>query len=169
MKKTLKLTLIVFSFLGFVGVHQAVAQTDTFMLVPGIKGSSVDSRHRDWIDVLSLTQSLDRNLERGRGRPPQCTLEVIKSLDISGPLLWGAAVTGQVFGEIQIDVRGSGEKAQVFYQIMLRNAHVTSISTIGNGGYIERVILDAGSVQLKFFPQKPDGSTGDPVISSFSC
>jgi len=167
--KILKLTLIVFSFLGFDGVHQAMAQTDTFMLVPGVKGSSIEARHKDWIEVVSLTQTLERGLERGRGTPPQCTLEVIKNLDISGPLLWGAATTGQVFGEIQIDVQKPGEKGQIFYQIMLRNAHVTSISTIGNGGYIERITLDAGSVQLKFFPQKPDGSLGAPVISSFSC
>jgi len=167
--KILKLALLALGFLGFVGVHQALAQSDTFMLVPGIKGSSVEARHRDWIEVVSLTQTLERGQERGRGTPPQCTLEVIKNLDISGPLLWGAAVTGQVFGEIQIDVQKPGDKGQIFYQIMLRNAHVTSISTIGNGGYIERVTLDAGSVQLKFFPQKPDGSLGTPVMSSFSC
>jgi hypothetical protein len=98
-------------------------------------------------------------------------------------LLWGAAVTAQSFDEIQIDVQQAGGDHEVFYQIKLQNAHVTascrhrytnppllySISTIGSGGYVERVTLDAGSVTLLFRPQKPDGSFGANVVSTFSC
>ena len=156
--------LLVLCFVGFAGVGQAIAQ-DTFMLVPGIKGSSTDARHRDWIEVLSLSHSLDEGATR-----PQCTLHVTKFLDISGPLLWGAAVTGRSFRDIRIDVVRQGDDRQIFYQITLNNAVVTRITTSGgSGGFLETVSLSATSVQLRFFPQRADGSLGPPVTSTFTC
>jgi hypothetical protein len=90
--------LLALGFVACVGVPPTFAQTtQTFLLVPGIQGSSVDEHHKNWIDVLSLTQTLD-----GGGKRPQCSLEVVKALDVAGPLLWGAAVTAQSFDEIQI-------------------------------------------------------------------
>jgi type VI secretion system secreted protein Hcp len=164
MKTMLRTVLLVFCFVGFAGVGQAMAQ-DTYMLVPGIKGSSTDARHRDWIEVLSLSQTLDQGAAR-----PQCTLNVTKLLDISGPLLWGAAITGRSFRDIRIDVVRQGEDRQVFYQITLTNAVVTGIATSGSsGGFIETVSLSATSVQLRFFPQRADGSLGTPVTSTFTC
>jgi type VI secretion system secreted protein Hcp len=163
-KKILRAVLLVLCFVAFAGVGQAMAQ-DTFMLVPGIKGSATDARHRDWIDVLSLSQTLDQVAGR-----PQCTLNATKLLDISGPLLWGAAVTGKVFPQIRIEVVSAGERPQIFYQITLTNAVVTGISTSGSsGGFVELVTLSATSVQLKFFPQRADGSLGSPVTSTFTC
>ena len=156
--------LLVLCFVGFAGVGQAIAQ-DTFMLVPGIKGSATDARHRDWIEVLSLSQTLDQGAVR-----PQCTLNVTKLLDISGPLLWGAAITGRVFRDIRIDVVRQGDERQIFYQITLMNAAVTHIATSGgSGGFIETISLSATSVQLRFFPQRADGSLGTPVTSTFTC
>jgi type VI secretion system Hcp family effector len=160
-----KKVLLALGFMACIGVPRAFAQTtQTFMLIPGIQGSSTDDGHANWVDVVSLTQTLDNGQKK-----PQCSLEVMKTLDVAGPLLWGAAVTGQVFGEIRIEVQRAGGDRVVFYQIKLQNAHVTSISTIGNGGYVERVTLDAGTVALIFRAQKPDGSFGGNVVSTFSC
>lgn len=167
MKKILKAFLLALFVVGAAGASQAMAQavTSTYMYVPGINGSSSDLRHRDWIDVVSLTQTLDQSKKQ-----PECTMEVVKSLDISGPALWGAAVTGRVFGEILIDVTINEIRSgapKLFYQIKLQSARVRGISTIGNGVYVERVTLDAGSVQLLFYPQGANGSLGAPV--TFVC
>ena len=164
MKNLVRTVLLVLCFVGFAGVGQAIAQ-DTFMLVPGISGSSTDARHSGWIELLSLSQTLDQVAGR-----PQCTLNATKLLDISGPLLWGAAITGRVFRDIRIDVVRPGDDPQVFYQILLTNAVVTSISTNGSsGGYLELVTLSATSVRLNFFPQRRDGSLGTAVTSTFTC
>jgi type VI secretion system secreted protein Hcp len=165
--------LLVFGFLASAGADQALAQTDTFLNMGTIKGSSTDVRHRDWIDVISLTQTLEISQSSARGgqagRHAACSLEVIKHLDIAGPLLWSAAVTGQVFREVQIDVSSQGGNPRVFYQIKLRNAMITGISTVGNGGYGERLSMAAESVELGFRAQKPDGSFDAPVVSTFAC
>ena len=163
-KKILMIVLLAFCLVGPAGVGQAMAEVSTFMFVPGIKGSSTDARHKDWIDVGSLTQTL----EHAR-RNPQCSLKVVKGLDISGPLLWAAAVNGQLFGEIQIDVtKNGGDGNGLVYQIKLHNAHVTNISTMGSLEYVEQVTLDAGSVQLIFFNQGIDGRITQ-ITSSFAC
>jgi type VI protein secretion system component Hcp len=111
---------------------------------------------------VSLAQTFNENR--------QCSLEVMKALDVAGPFLWGAAATGQTFAEIRIDVTTSNQGRQVvFYQIILQNAHITGISTIGNGGYVERVTMDANTVRLRFRPQNPDGTLGGFLTSTFSC
>jgi type VI secretion system Hcp family effector len=169
-KKILKTVLLVFCFVGSVGVSDTMAQSiSVFMHVPGINGSSVDSQFPGWIELLSLTQTLQPPQQ---GKPnPQCFLEVTKGLDASGPLLWAAAVVGQVFGEVEIDLRKTSGAQQVVYKIKLRNAIVTTISTAENGGtvLVERVTWSAASVQLLFYPQKPDGSLDNPIVTSFAC
>lgn len=173
MNRRLATFLLVFGFLASAGVDQASAQTNTFLNMGTIKGSSTDAFHKDWIDVISLTHTLQvSQTSAGAARVARqaaCSLEVIKPLDIAGPRLWGAAVTGQVFTEVQIDVSSQGESPRVFYQIKLRNAIITGISTVGNGGYAERLSLSAQSVELTFRPQKPDGSLDAPVVSMFEC
>ena len=57
----------------------------------------------------------------------------------------------------------------MFYQIKLRNAIITGISTVGNGGYAKRLSMAAESVELTFRGQKPDGSIDAPVVSTFAC
>ena len=50
-------------FLGMAAVGMlptaASAQDQTFMLVPGIPGSSSDAQHAGWIDVTSLRETWD--------------------------------------------------------------------------------------------------------------
>src|SRR5688572_1386653 len=99
MKKSVITVLLVFGFMLSGGVLQALAQTSVFMFIPGIPGNSVDARHADWIDVLSLSQTLE---EVAKGRP-QCSVKAIKNLDNAGPLLWAAAVNGQIFPEVKIE------------------------------------------------------------------
>ena len=140
----------------------SAAQTNTFMRVPGINVSSTAERYKDAIDVVSLRQSWTA------GKTTACQIEVVKGLDIAGPLLWAAAVTGQVFGEIVVDVTKTvGDQAR-FFQLKLNNAQiagiVTSPSTLG-----ETVALSAQTATLTFWPQRIDGELGPPVTSTVAC
>ena len=83
----------------------------------------------------------------------------------------GSSGRGQTFAEVRIEVTAMTiqDRPVTIYQIVLQNAHITGISTIGNGGYVERVTLDAGVVTLRFRRQNPDGSLGGFETSTFSC
>jgi len=152
--------------LGFAVVtNAAAAVSDTFMLVPGIPGESIDARHADWIDVLSLSQSWAP--EGKKGNP--CLVQVIKPLDIAGPKLWAAAVTGQIFPQIQIDIVRAGAQRQRYYEIKLTGAFIASISTSGDDMFAETLTLSAPTVTLSYYPQRADGSLGPPVVSTLQC
>jgi type VI secretion system Hcp family effector len=165
MQKTFTTCVLAVAF-SVIVVGAASAQVQTFMLVPGIPGGSVDDQHKNWIDVIAVTQTLDSN---GRRRS-SCEIQVVKGLDIAGPPLWAAAVTGQAFPEIRVDVfRPGGDSPSRLYEIKLGNAHVSTIAT--NVGYniAETLTLVAETATLTVFPQKPDGTVGTPVTATVSC
>jgi type VI protein secretion system component Hcp len=138
----------------------------TFMLIPGIPGSSVDDRHKDWIDVFSLTQTFAAAGKKGNS----CDVIVTKLLDVAGPRLWLAAVTHQVFNEIRIEAVKAGGDRLRFYEVRLTNARVNAITTSAFGsGSFEDVTLTADGATLSFFPQDPDGSLGPPVTATIPC
>jgi len=144
----------------------ASAATDTFMFVPGIPGGSVDDKHKDWIDVVSLQQSWPGTVRKHTS----CDVTVVKALDIAGPKLWLAAVTGQLFAEIKIEVVKEGGDPFKFYELKLINAQISSITTNGTGpSFVEDVVLSPQSATLSFFQQNRDGSTGSPVTVTVPC
>lgn len=142
------------------------AQTNTFMLVPGIPGGSFDKAHAGWIDVVSLRQAFPA--AQGNAQSA-CEIEIVKGLDIAGPPLWAAAVTGQSFAEVRIEVTQSGEINRKIYEIRLNNVRITRIVTAGDTTTAENVGLAPASMILLFFPQNPDGSPGAPVTTEIPC
>lgn len=143
----------------------ASAATGTFMFVPGIPGGSADDKHKDWIDVLSLQQGWP-----GTAKRTSCDVTVVKALDVAGPKLWLAAVTGQVFAEIKIEAVKAGADPVKFYELKLLNAQISSITTNGAGSsFVEDVVLSPQSATLSFFPQNPDGSPGPTVTVTVPC
>ena len=164
MQKPLVTCLLV-AALSAATAQVAVAQNaDTFMLVPGIPGGSQDARHADWIDVISLSQSFDAT---AKGRTP-CTVVVIKNFDKSGPLLWAAAVAGQVFPDIKVEIFKASDRPIKFYELTLFNARIATISSTP-AEFTESLTITGTSATLTFFQQKPDGTAGDAVSSTVSC
>jgi len=159
-------TLFAFVAVMSLAAPRVFAANNTFMLVPGIPGESVDEHHANWIDVVGVTQTLIQGERPSVG--PQCSIGVRKHLDIAGPRLWFAAVTGQTFDQIQIELVGS--TGQRFYQILLNKAVVASISTTDdNTTPAERITFSMASVTLTYWRQKSDGSLDAPVTQTFGC
>jgi len=145
----------------------ASAATDTYMLVPGIAGGSLDVRHANWIDVLSLSQGWS-----GVKKTNSCDVSIVKDLDIAGPKLWGAAVTGQALGEVRIEVFHSGGEPTKLYEIRLTNARILNIATSGSSGggsFVESLTLTSDTATLSYYQQRPDGSIGAPITSTIAC
>jgi type VI protein secretion system component Hcp len=163
MTKGLLASIVAICFVGL-SAERAFAQASTFMLVPGIAGDSVSAGHDRWIDVFSVTQTFDALTKSAS----VCSLAVGKGLDSAGPRLWAAAVTGQLFNQIQLDLLKQGDTPTKFYEILLINARVAAITTTPNQ-FMEHLTLVAESVTVKFFPQNPDGSIGQPITASVSC
>jgi type VI secretion system Hcp family effector len=144
--------------------HDAAAQTETFMQVPNIPGESSVHGYEGWIEVASLTQSFENT---GRGRN-LCTAVVVKRVDKAGPLLWAAAVTGQVFNEVRVDILRAAEKPLKFYELILYQASIANIASVPSD-LAENLTIVGRSAKLSYFPQRPDGTLEAPIVATASC
>jgi type VI protein secretion system component Hcp len=105
-----------------------IAGTDRLGCTDLINVLHVDADHRDWIDILSMSQGAISTK-----KSVACSdLSVMKYLDRSGPALWAAAAIGQVFPEMRLEIVKEGETPVVVYDVRLTSAKVTSISTSGS-------------------------------------
>ena len=150
-----------------VGSSEASAQgIDTFMFVPGVPGSSVDEAHRDWIEVLSMSQGVSSSK-----KAVACSdLSIMKTLDQAGPMLWAAAAVGQVFPEIRIEVVRRGVRSGVVYDIRISNAKVTSTQTSGSSELpMESVSFSYQSITLTFNPQDASGGIHQGIPQTIVC
>ena len=145
---------------------QAFAEVRTYMLVPGIPGASTDAQHDGWIDVLSMSQGANSSK-----RSVACSdFTIMKTLDQSGPALWGAAAAGQLFGQIKVEVVKSADKPIVIYDIRLNNARVTSIYTSGSSEVpIESVSFSYQSLTLTFNQQTDTGAIIPGTPQTITC
>jgi type VI secretion system secreted protein Hcp len=137
------------------------------MFVPGIPGSSVDEGHKDWIEVLSMSQGA-----ASTRKSVACSdTTIMKVLDQAGPALWAAAAVRQVFPEVHIEVvKSGGEFSGVIYDIRLANAKVTSTQTSGSSEMpIESVSFSYDSVTLTFNTQDAKGGIHPGTPQTINC
>ncbi len=112
-----------------------------------IKGNSDDAKHKEWIEVMSISQSINRNINPSSKPKEALTksqvmlggIELQKNADESSPELVAAVCCGQVFDEVTIDlVRVTPEGNEVFYQWILKDAYIANYGIHGsNMGSVE--------------------------------
>jgi type VI secretion system secreted protein Hcp len=148
-----------------------VSASDMFLKVAGIKGESVDDKHKDEIDVLSWswgTSTGTGKVKRGT-IAPQCIqdLELTKRLDSSTPQLIMLGLTGETAKEATLTMRKSGKGQQEFLVLKMTDVLVTSYHTDSNAGdealLTDQVVLSFSSIDVEYRPQNPDGSLGQAV------
>jgi type VI secretion system secreted protein Hcp len=150
-----------------VGSGESYAQSfRTFMFVPGVPGDSTDAQHPNWIDVLSLSQGATSS----RKAVACSDVSVSKFLDRSGPALWAAAATGQVFAEIHLEIVKGGDSPVVIYDIRLNNAKVMSTQTSSSSELpMESVSFSLQSITLTFNKQSPTGGIIPGTPQTIAC
>ena len=145
-----------------VGASQQPLAADIFLNIPGIPGESVDSKHKDDIDVTSYSQSLDER---------QCPqVAISKRVDKASPLLAEAVSEKKAIPSVSLVARRSGLKDTVEYLkltmsfvTVLRSEHAVGESSA------EEVVLGARSIAMTYTPTNPDGSAGKAVTGTIMC
>lgn len=147
---------------------------DIFLKLGDIKGESVDSKHKDEIDILSwswgMTQSGTTHLGSGGGAGKVAVqdLSFTHYLDKASPNLRLNCCTGKHFKEGFLTVRKAGDKPLEYLKIKLEEVLITSVQTGGNASderLTENVMLNFAKYKEEYTPQKPDGS-GDAAIEA---
>ncbi|MDF1553066.1 MAG: type VI secretion system tube protein Hcp [Deferrisomatales bacterium] len=145
---------------------------DMFIKLEGIKGESIDHKHKDEIDVLAWSWGMSQSgtthmgAGSGAGKVNVQDLSLTKYVDKASPNLMKFCCNGKHIKEAILTVRKAGEKPLEYIVITMKDAIISSVSTGGSGGedrLTENVTLNFGQVKTAYTPQKADGS-GDAAI-----
>jgi type VI secretion system secreted protein Hcp len=145
---------------------------DMFIKLEGIKGESVDHKHKDEIDVLAWSWGMSQSGTThqgpgaGSGKVNVQDLSLTKYVDKASANLMKFCCKGTHIKEAVLTVRKAGDKPLEYVIITMKDAIISSLSTGGSGGedrLTENVTLNFAHVKTAYTPQKADGS-GEAAI-----
>ena len=140
---------------------------DQFIKIEGIEGESLDGKHKNEIDVLAWSWGMSQSGSfhtgggGGAGKVNVQDLSITKWVDKSSPKLMLHVCNGKHITKATLVVRKAGEKPVEYMVITMDKLMVTSVSTGGSGGedkLTENIVLNFESCNVKYTPQKADGS-----------
>ena len=141
--------------------------TDIFAKIGDIKGESLDSKHKDEIEVLSWSWGVQQSGTMahggggGEGKASFNDFNFTHHIDKSSPVLLKACATGEHIKEATITVRKAGKGQQEFLILKMTDVLITSVNPSGSGdsaATAEHVAMQSSKVDLEYKPQKADGS-----------
>ena len=140
-----------------------------------IKGNSIDAKHREWIEAITIAHSVNRNIN-ATSKPREALtksqvvlggIEIQKNADESSPELVAAVCEGRVFPEVIVDlVRVSPDGNEVFYQWVLSDAYLSDYGvhahSLGSIDTSESLTINFSTIRWSFKKKdekgKPQGS-----------
>ena len=139
--------------------------SDIFAKIGDIKGESLDSKHKDEVEVLSWSWGVQQSGTMahggggGEGKASFNDFNFTHHIDKASPVLLKACATGEHIKEATITVRKAGKGQQEFLIIKMNDVIVTSVTHGGsNDGHQENVSIAFAKVNVEYKPQKADGS-----------
>ena len=133
---------------------------DTFLKLDGIKGESVDSKHKDELEVLSFSFGAENAGSHGTGggggagKASFHDLHFVHRLDKASPRLLLACASGQHIKEATITVRKAGGQQLEYLKIKLTEVLVSSYQIGGSSQGGEPTPL--GELSLNFVKLRMD-------------
>jgi type VI secretion system secreted protein Hcp len=139
--------------------------TEVFAKIGDTKGESLDSKHKDEIEVLSFAWGVSNpgptsGGGSGVGKPTFQDLTIVHGIDNATPALLLACATGRRINEATISHRKAGPNQQDHLTVKLSEVTITSVGQTGSEDhpYAESVTLKCTKVDLQYRRQRPDGS-----------
>ena len=144
---------------------------DLFLEIDGIDGESTDAKHKDAIELLSLSWGGDLPVPAdagggsGASRPEFHELHLASRVSAASPLLLDRLNNGQHIPDARLFVRRPGGKGdQEFVRLDLDDVLVSSYQVTTDAvGLVEEFTLNFDRVNLEYLPVRADGSLGPPV------
>ena len=143
MKSHLLPTVLVFVLSGSMFLA-AEANGAIYMKIKGLDGESIEDNHKNWIDVLSLSDSSNSKPVTGEGDLPK-EIILVKELDKSSPKLAESLLRGKVLPKVWLDLCPR-EKSTCFDTFELINVIFTSYSISGSS---EQVPMEEFSLNFE--------------------
>jgi type VI secretion system secreted protein Hcp len=140
--------------------------SDIFAKIGDIKGESLDSKHKDEIEVLSFSWGVTNSANiaggggGGAGKATFQDLSFHHGIDKASPGLLRACATGEHIKDATITHRKAGKGQQEYLIIKMNDIIITGValSDTTDGTPSETVSMAFAKVDLEYRPRKPDGS-----------
>ncbi|MCL1861518.1 MAG: type VI secretion system tube protein Hcp [Proteobacteria bacterium] len=152
---------------------------DGFIKIDGIPGESTDAGHKEWIEILSFTHTLEQPASAtassvGGGTAERCNhLPFIfrHQLDKSSPKLYDAASTGRHIKEITFELwRAAGDEKVKYMEVKMEQCIISKVVSSGTevaGGFpSEEVSITYGKIKWNYTQQKRDGGQGGGNVAA---
>lgn len=146
---------------------------DMFIKLGDIKGESIDSSHKEEIDVLAWSWGMSQSgtthtgTGGGAGKVNVQDLSFTKWVDKASSNLMLYCCNGTHIPEAKLTVRKAGATPLEYLVITLNDMIISSVSTGGSGGedrLTENVTINFAKVKVSYQPQKADGSADGGAI-----
>lgn len=137
---------------------------DIFAKLGDIKGESLDSKHKDEIEVLSWSWGVSNPVSlagsgAGQGKAHFHDLSLTHKIDKASPALMQACATGVHLKEATITHRKAGKGQQEFLVIKMNDVIVTALADADSSDdSTETVSLAFAKIDVEYRPRKTDGS-----------
>ena len=148
------------------------ANAAIFMFIDGVPGDSEDQDHRDWIDVLSVQESMTRTVDLdGRlGVAKLLDTAINKELDRTSPVLRQELTSGRPIPEVIISVTTSVNGLRVeYFRLTYKGVLLTSISMQGDGAVplAEDLSFTFSSVEWTYTQYDKNGVPGATITTGW--
>lgn len=138
---------------------------DIFAKLGDIKGESIDDKHKDEIEILSVSWGVSNagsmafGTGGGEGKATFHDLSFVHRYDKASPILMQSCANGTHLKEGVITLRKAGKGQQEYLVFKMNDIIVTSVQPgFANNEPQESVSLSFAKVAVEYKPQKGDGS-----------
>jgi type VI secretion system secreted protein Hcp len=157
---------------------------DAFMWLaggaPDAKGESTDKTYasKNAFEIYSFSWGASNPVTigsatagTGGGKVSISSFNIMKKTDSASPALFLNCAKGQHFTTATVNLRKAGGTALLYLEYTFTEVFVESIQWSGSSGGddtpSESVSFAFGQVDIKYTPQKPDGTAGTPLPASW--
>jgi type VI secretion system secreted protein Hcp len=146
---------------------------DMFLKLDGIKGESLDDKHKGEIEILSFSWGVTQSGAfasgggGGSGKVSVHDISITKRTDSASPQLLKSCATGKHILTGLITVRKAGEKPVEYLKIKLEDILISSYQTSGHGSGSPADGVSLDFKKATFIALTPQGTLTSALVENF--
>lgn len=150
---------------------------DFYIKLEGINGESKDSKHKDWIDVLTFSYGVSQSSSMfsggggGVGKASFDSLTFSHYVDRATPNLFKYCAAGKHIPKVEVSACKAGDGSQEYMRVILNDVLVTHAGPTGStedSRVRETVSLSYAKIEIQVKEQNADGSMKSNVIGTWN-